>query len=93
MDRYSEYHIKTYGFEEVIVGMTHMLQLVKLGRKCRIVCDYDPTKKNVTIETYLDKSDDQIAQEKEIQEILQNSKRESKAQDDYVQDNHPTQAL
>ena len=67
MDKYSSYHIKTDGFQQVLTGIFHMIQLVPLDRKCRIIIDYDPTLPKASIETFTDKSDGMQAQEKQFQ--------------------------
>ncbi|MFG6364834.1 hypothetical protein [Schaedlerella sp.] len=64
LEKYSTYNIKTDGFEQVLVGAFHMIQTVTLGTKCRIVLDYDPALLNVTIETFIDKSDVERVREK-----------------------------
>lgn len=67
MEKYSEYHIRTDGFEKVLVGLLHMVQTVPLGTKCRIILDYDPALPKTTIETFIDKSDTEQVQEKHSQ--------------------------
>lgn len=64
MKKLSVYHIQTDGFEKVLAGMFHMIQTVPLGRKCRVVIDYDPALPKACIETFIDKSDEKPAQEK-----------------------------
>ncbi len=64
MEKYSGYHIQTGDFEKVLIGLFHMIQLVPLGRKCRVVLEYDPALPKVSIETFTDKSDEGQAQEK-----------------------------
>lgn len=63
MEKYSEYHIRTDGFEKILIGMLHIIKTVPLGTKCRIILDYDPTLPKVTIETFTDKSDMEQVQE------------------------------
>lgn len=67
MEKYSEYNIRTDGFEKVLIGMLHMVQTVPLGTKCRIILDYDPALPKTTIETFIDKSDMERVQEKHPQ--------------------------
>ncbi len=67
MDKYSTYHIKTDGFEKILIGILHMVQTVPIGTKCRIVLDYDPALPKATIETFIDKSDVERVQEKSSQ--------------------------
>lgn len=66
-EKHSVYHIETDGFEKVLIGMFHMIQTVPVGRKCRIVLEYDPALPKTTIETFTDKSDAGQAQEKPFQ--------------------------
>lgn len=40
-----------------------MIQTVPLGKKCRIILDYDPALQKTTIETFIDKSDMETVQE------------------------------
>ncbi|MCI8483466.1 MAG: hypothetical protein HFH41_03890 [Lachnospiraceae bacterium] len=58
MEKYSAYHIETDGFEKVLIGMLHMIQIVPIGTKCRIVLDYDPALPKTMIETFIDKLDE-----------------------------------
>lgn len=67
MEKYSTYHIKTDGFEKILIGMLHMIRTVPLGTKSRIILDYDPAKRKVTVETFIDKSDMERFQEKPSQ--------------------------
>lgn len=57
MEKYSEYHIDKDGFEKTMIGMLHMIQTVPIGKKCRIILDYDPALPKASIETFIDKSD------------------------------------
>lgn len=59
MKKYSAYHIQTEGFQKVLTGMMHMVQTVPLNKKCRVVIDYDPELPKATIETFIDKSDEE----------------------------------
>lgn len=63
MEKYYVYHIQTDGFQKVLAGMVRMAQTVPLDKKCRAVIDYDPALPKVTIETFIDKSDEEQAQE------------------------------
>lgn len=56
MKKHSTYHIRTDGFEKVLVGMLHIIQTVPVGKKCQIIIDYDPALPKVKIETFIDKS-------------------------------------
>ena len=67
MEKYSSYHIQTDGFQQVLVGMAHMVRTVPLDRKCRVIIDYDPALPKVSIETFTDKSDETQVQEKYLQ--------------------------
>lgn len=67
MEKYSTYHIKTDGFEKVLMGFFRMTQTVPLGTKCRVVLDYDPALPKVTIETFIDKSNMDGVQERLLQ--------------------------
>lgn len=64
MKKYSSYHIQTDGFQQVLVGMAHMVRTVPLDRKCRVIIDFDPALPKVSIETFIDKSDKAQVQEK-----------------------------
>lgn len=66
-EKHSVYHIETEGLEKVLIGAFHMIQTVPLGKKCRIVLEYDPASPKASIETFIDKSDDGQAQEKSFQ--------------------------
>lgn len=66
-EKYSAYHIDTDGFEKVLIGMFHMIQTVPLGKKCRVVLEYDPALPKATIETFIDKSGVGQVQEKPSQ--------------------------
>ena len=63
MEKHSIYHIDTNGFETVFVGMLHMIQTVPLGKKCRVVLDYDPALPKASIETFIDTSNVEQGQE------------------------------
>lgn len=63
MEKYSIYHIQTDGLQKVLTGMIRMAQTVPLDKKCRVVIDYDPALPKATIETFIDKSDEDIEQE------------------------------
>ena len=76
MEKYSTYHIKTEGFEQVLIGMAHMLQTVTIGTKCRVILDYDPALPKATIETFIDKSDIEKVQEKPFQWTLYDPKQQ-----------------
>lgn len=67
MEKHLTYHIQTDGFEEALIGIFHMIQTVPLGRKCRVVLEYDPALPKVSIETFTDKSDEGQAQGKPFQ--------------------------
>ncbi len=67
MEKYSEYHIETDGFEKVLIGIFHMVQTVPIGKKCRVILNYDPTLPKAKIETFIDKSDAEQVQEKPFQ--------------------------
>lgn len=56
MEEYSTYHIRTDGFEKVLIGMLRMIQIVPVGKKCQIIINYDPALPKVEIETFIDKS-------------------------------------
>ncbi len=73
MEKYSSYHIQTDGFQQVLIGIRHMVQTVLLDRKCRIIIDYDPALPKVNIETFIDKSDEEQVQEKLPQLVLGDS--------------------
>ncbi len=64
MEKYSIYHIRKENFEHVLVGMFHMIQTVQIGKKCRIILDYDPALSKVSIQTFMNKSDMEQVQEK-----------------------------
>lgn len=64
LQKYSTYHIQTDGFQQVLVGMAHMVQTIPLDRKCRVIIDYDPALPKARIETFTDKSDDEQVQGK-----------------------------
>ncbi len=66
-EKHSVYQIETDGFEKTLLGMFHMVQTVPLGRKCRIVLEYDPVLQKTTIETFIDKSNAGQAQEETLQ--------------------------
>jgi hypothetical protein len=70
MEKYSSYHIQTDGFEKVLTGLFHMVQIVPLDRKCRVILDYDPALPKVSIETFTDNSDKGQVQEKPFQWVL-----------------------
>ena len=76
MEKFAEHHIKTFGFEEVCYGLSSLVNAIPLGRKCRVVFDYDPTARDATVTTFIDKSDGRRAQDKLIQGILGDSKKE-----------------
>lgn len=57
MEKYSSYHIKTNGFQQIVVGVSRLLQTILLDRKCRVVIDYDPALPKISIDTFTDKSD------------------------------------
>ncbi len=67
MDKYSAYHIQTDGFQQVLVGLFHMIQTVPLDRKCRVIIDYDPALPKVGIETFTDTLDKVQVQGKPFQ--------------------------
>ena len=67
MEKYSSYHIQTDGFQQVLVGLFHMIQTIPLDRKCRVVVDYDPALPKVSIETFTYKPDGGPVQEKRFQ--------------------------
>lgn len=69
MEKYSSYNIQTDGFQQVLVGLFHMVQTILLDRKCRVVVDYDPALPKVSIETFTDKSGGTQVQEKPFQWI------------------------
>ena len=58
LEKYSDYHIQTDGFQQILVGLFHMIQTVPLDRKCKVIIDYDPALPKVGIETFTDKSDE-----------------------------------
>lgn len=67
MDKYSAYHIQIDGFQQVLVGLFHMIQTVPLDRKCRVIIDYDPALPKVGTETFIDTSDKAQVQGKPFQ--------------------------
>lgn len=67
MEKYSIYHIRKENFEHVLIGMFHMIQTVQIGKKCRIILDYDPALSKVSIETFMNRSDVEQVQEKDSQ--------------------------
>jgi len=71
-EKHSVYHIDADGFEKALLGMFHMIQTVPLGRKCRIVLEYDPASPKASIETFIDKSDEGQAQGKPFQWVPYN---------------------
>lgn len=66
-EKHSAYHIETEGLEKVLIGAFHMIQTVPLGKKCRIVLEYDPASPKASIKTFIDKSDDGQTQKKLFQ--------------------------
>lgn len=53
MEKYASYGIQTDGLEKVLTGMFHMIQMVQLGRKCRVILEYDPAEPKASIETFI----------------------------------------
>ena len=51
-EKHSAYYIETEGLEKVLIGAFHMIQTVPLGKKCRIVLEYDPAFSKASIETF-----------------------------------------
>ena len=71
-EKHSAYHIDTEGLEKILIGAFHMIQTVPIGKKCRIVLEYDPASPKASIETFIDKSDAGQAQEKPFQWVPYN---------------------
>ena len=50
--------MKTFGFQETVYGMQWLLAHIDLNKRCRVVIDYDPDARDVSVDTYSCKSDD-----------------------------------
>ena len=44
--------MKTFGFQETVYGMQWLLAHIDLNKRCRVVIDYDPDERNVSVDTF-----------------------------------------
>lgn len=86
MKKYSSYHIQTGGFQQVLVGMAHMVRAVPLDMKCRVIIDYDPALPKVSIETFTDKSRVADLEKSQGQQSIEEARDEAlKKFDEFIQ--------
>ena len=75
LELFEVHHMKTFFFEEALVALEMLASAFKLGRKSRIIINYDPGNKETTIQLFKAKSNDQIEQERHLRELTDYPKK------------------